>query len=174
MTRRATDVVVRRASVRDLDAVVAMRVALIAASRKNPAYRRLRGDYEATGRQLFEAQLTDARGLTLIAESDGKPVGLLRCTISGANPLYEPARHAYVVSVYVLPSHRRRGVLKQLLGAADRWCVEQGIQEMRLHVGFDNEAGNAAWQALGFEPAEMLRVRSIPAFSDQPSEAEDA
>jgi GNAT superfamily N-acetyltransferase len=69
--------------------------------------------------------------------------------------------------VYVLPSQRRRGVLSALVAAAERWCAEQGITEMRLHVGVDNDVGNAAWQALGFEPAELLRVRSIAAIGDE-------
>jgi hypothetical protein len=58
-----------------------------------------------------------------------------------------------------------------MIAAAERWCVEQGIQEMRLHVGVDNAAGNAAWEALGFEPAELLRVRSISAVADGNLEA---
>ncbi|MGQ0640402.1 MAG: GNAT family N-acetyltransferase [Gemmatimonadaceae bacterium] len=162
MTSRTARIVVRRARTGDLDAVVALRRALIDASRKNPAYRRLRRDYATAARPMFAAQLADARCLTLLAVSDDQAIGLLRCSISAANALHMPPRHAYVVSVYVVPKQRRKGVLTALLRAADTWCREHDVDEMRLHVGVQNRAGNAAWEALGFEPAEILRVRRIP------------
>jgi GNAT superfamily N-acetyltransferase len=160
--RRAAPIVVRRATAGDLDAVLAMRVALLEASRRNPAYRRLQPDLAKRARPLFTAQLADPRCLTLVAVADAQPVGVLRCILSAGSPLYNPRRHAYVLSVYVLPQHRRRGVLTQLVRHADAWCRDQGIVEMRLHAGIENRTGNAAWQALGFEPAEILRVRRIP------------
>ena len=101
MTSRTARIVVRRAHTGDLDAVVALRSALIEASSNNPAYRRLRRDYAVAARPIFAAQLADARCLTLLAVADDEPIGLLRCTISAPNALHEPARHAYVVSVYV-------------------------------------------------------------------------
>ncbi len=162
MTPRAARIIVRHAEAADLDAVVAMRRALIEASRGNPAYRRLRRDYAAAARPVFAAQLADERCLTLLATLEGAPVGLLRCALSAPNPLHQPPRHAYVVSVFVTPQQRRRGVLTALLRAADTWCRANKVDEMRLHVGVENRAGNAAWQALGFEPAEILRVRRIP------------
>ena len=139
-----------------------MRSALIEDSRGNLAYRRLRRDYAAAAPPLFASQLGDPRCLTLVATVGDAHVGLLRCMLSAPNPLHEPARHAYVVSVYVVPEERRRGVLKALVRAADVWCTSHDINEMRLHVGVENKIGNAAWKALGFEPAEILRVRRIP------------
>lgn len=138
-----------------------MRSALLRESRGNPAYRRLRRDYASRARAVFGAQLDDARCLTLLAVAGEQPVGLLRCTVSQPNALYDPPRHAYVLSVFVMPPYRRRGVLTALVRAADRWCRANGIEEMRLHVGVENAAGNAAWEALGFEPAETLCVRRV-------------
>jgi ribosomal protein S18 acetylase RimI-like enzyme len=139
-----------------------MRGALIEDSRDNLAYRRLRRDYAAAARPLFAAQLSDPRCLTLLASIGDDAVGLLRCMLSAPNPLHQPARHAYVVSVYVVPEKRRRGVLTALVHAAETWCASHDVDEMRLHVGVENDAGNAAWKALGFKPAEILRVRKIP------------
>jgi ribosomal protein S18 acetylase RimI-like enzyme len=48
-----------------------------------------------------------------------------------------------------------------LLAAADRWCAERGLDEMRLHNAADNPLANAAWEALGFEVVEHLRVRKL-------------
>ena len=162
MNPRSARIVVRRAQPSDLDAVVRMRSALIEDSRGNLAYRRLRRDFAAAARPLFAAQLSDPRCLTLIATIGDDAAGLLRCMLSATNPLHDPARHAYVVSVYVVPEKRRLGVLKALVRAADAWCASHDVDEMRLHVGVENQVGNAAWKALGFEAAEILRVRRIP------------
>jgi GNAT superfamily N-acetyltransferase len=162
VTSRTARIVVRRAHAGDLDAVVAMRCALLEASRENPAYRRLRRNFASQARPLFAAQLDDGRCLTLLAVAGAQPIGLLRCTLSAPNALHEPRRHAYILSVYVIPAWRERGVLTRLLRTADRWCRAKGVQEMRLHVGVDNSVGSAAWHALGFEPAETLCVRRVP------------
>lgn len=162
MTRQAPPIVVRQARADDLDAVIAMRIALLEASRRNPAYRRLRRDLAAIARTVMAMQLSDQRCLTLIAESGESAVGMLRCTLSAASPLHDPPRHAYVLSVYVMPPQRRRGVLTALLREAREWCVQHGAVEMRLHCGVDNRVGNAAWKALGFEAAEVLRIARIP------------
>lgn len=160
MTSRA-GVVVRRARAGDLDAVVAMRSALIESSRRNPINRRLRRDFGDLARPLFASQLDDPRCLTLLALHNERPIGMLRCILSTANPLHDPPRHGYVLSVYVEPPHRRTGVLAALMHDADAWCAQQGVVEMRLHCGVENKVGNAAWKALGFQAAEVLRVRRI-------------
>ena len=77
-------------------------------------------------------------------------------------PLLEPARYGYVASVYVRPTARRGGVLHLLMDAAEQWCREHGLDEVRLHNASDNPLANAAWDALGFQIAEHLRVRSLP------------
>ncbi len=162
MKVRATQVAVRRAQAGDLDAVVAMRTALIESSRSNPINRRLRRDFGDLARPLFASHLEDPRCLTLLALAGERPIGMLRCMLSAANPLHDPPRHGYVLSVYVEPAHRRGGVLSALMRHADAWCAQQGAAEMRLHCGVENRVGNAAWKALGFEAAEVLRVRRIP------------
>ncbi len=162
MTRRVPRVVVRRAQAGDLDAVVAMRSALLEASRHNPAHQRLLPRFHDVARRLVASQLADKRCLTLIAVLGTEPIGMLRCMLSAATPLYNPPRHGYLSSVYVKPAHRRRGVLSALMRHADRWCVGQGATHMNLHCGVENRTGNAVWKALGFEAAELLRVRKIP------------
>jgi GNAT superfamily N-acetyltransferase len=161
-TRGTTHVAVRQAQAGDLDAVVAMRSALLESSRSNPVNRRLRRDFSEKAGPLFASQLDDPRCLTLLALHGERPIGMLRCMLSAANPLHDPPRHGYVLSVYVVPAHRRSGVLSALMRRADAWCAQHGAAEMRLHCGVENRVGNAAWKALGFEAAEVLRVRRIP------------
>jgi GNAT superfamily N-acetyltransferase len=52
-------------------------------------------------------------------------------------------------------------VLRALLRAAERWCRRRGLEEMRLHNSADDAVANSAWDALGFELAEVVRVRRL-------------
>ena len=47
------------------------------------------------------------------------------------------------------------------MAAAERWCRERGLDEMRLHNVAGSEAAERAWDALGFEVVEQVRVRTI-------------
>jgi GNAT superfamily N-acetyltransferase len=152
---------VRQAGPKDLPAIHALRLALLREHAHNAIYGRLRPDVEARAAKLFAAQLLAPNEVIYLAELGGETVGVLRCIHSSGSPLLEPAQYAYVSSVYVVPKARERGVLRSLLAAADDWCTARGLDEMRLHNAADNPLANAAWEALGFEVAEHLRVRSL-------------
>lgn len=154
-------VTIRRATARDLDTVVALRLALLMEHASNPIYRRLATDVSARARKLFARQLESPGEITLLAERDGKIVGILRCVESSGSPLLSPEQYAYVSSVYVDPNVRRTGVLRALLARAESWAKSVGLDEFRLHSVADGEAANKAWDALGFEIVEHLRVRAV-------------
>ena len=151
----------RRATATDLPLIVSLRMALLREHAHNTIYRRLRADADVRAAKLFAAQIQSPNEVIFLAEVDGECVGILRCIHSSGSPLLEPAQYGYVSSVYVVPKARERGVLRALLGAADAWCAERGLDEMRLHNAADNPLANAAWEALGFEVVEHLRVRSL-------------
>ena len=153
--------VIRPATRDDLDTVVTLRLALLEEHRANPLYSRRRADAAARARRLFGAQLDSVHETTFLAEQDGTAVGILRCVSSQGSPLLEPAAYCYVSSVYVVPDARRHGVLKALLDRAVRWSRERGFPEIRLHSVAGHDSSNAAWDALGFEVVEHLRVRQV-------------
>jgi len=158
----AIDICVREASVRDLDAVMELRLALLREHPDHPIYGRLRTDVTARARELFATQLRSQTETIYLAERDGAVVGILRCVESIGSPLLEPARYAYVSSVYVRPEARRHGVLRALIHAADRWSHARGLDQMRLHNVAGSPSAEGAWSALGFEVVEQVRVRSLP------------
>ena len=160
-SRAGESVTVRRATVRDLDAVVALRLALLREHASNPIYRRLATDVSARARKLFARQLESPGEITLLAERDGKVVGILRCVESSGSPLLTPEQYAYVSSVYVDPTVRRSGVLRAMFSRAEAWARNMGLEEFRLHSVADGEAANRAWDALGFQIVEHLRVRPV-------------
>ena len=153
--------IIRPATRGDLATVVALRLALLDEHKDNPVYSRQRDDAPARARRLFAAQLESAHETTFLAEEGGTVVGILRCVSSQGSPLLEPAGYCYVSSVYVVPAARRRGVLRSLLERAEAWARERGFPEIRLHSVAGHPGSNAAWDAMGFEVVELLRVRRV-------------
>ena len=157
-------ITVREATPRDLDTVVALRLALLREHPDHPIYGRLRADVHARARELFASQLRSTMEVILLAERSDEAIGVLRCVESVGSPLLEPARYAYVSSVYVRPESRRQGVLRALLRRAERWSRARGLGQMRLHNVAGSAAAEGAWSALGFGVVEQVRVRTL----DQP------
>ncbi len=155
------DVRVRLAGVRDVDAVLDLRLALLREHPNHPVYGRLRADVTRRARELFTAQLGSTQEAIFLAEKDQVATGILRCVESIGSPLLDPQRYAYVSSVYVRPEDRRRGVLRALLRAADRWARDRGLDQMRLHNVAGSESAEGAWSALGFEVVEQVRLRRL-------------
>jgi len=63
--------------------------------------------------------------------------------------------------VYVRPEARRRGVLRALVGEAERWSRARGLEQMRLHNVAGSVDAERAWEALGFAVVEQVRLRSL-------------
>ena len=153
---------VRRASIRDLEVVIALRLALLREHPEHAIYGRLRVDVDERARELFATQLETPGEAIFLADLGGETAGILRCVEAIGSPLLEPARYAYVSSVYVTPALRRRGVLRSLVAAAQQWSVVRKLDQLRLHNVSGSESAERAWSALGFTVVEQVRVRSLP------------
>ena len=160
---RTPPVTIRPATPADLGDVVELRLALLREYRVNRIYGRLRLDAHERAERLFAKQLASPHEVIFLAHQDGQAVGILRCLRSTGSPLLHPAEYGYISSVYVAPELRRAGVLRRLFDEATRWCRERGITEVRLHNAANNATANAAWEALGFEVVEVLRVKALDA-----------
>jgi len=60
----------------------------------------------------------------------------------------------HVLRVYVAPDHRGEGTGRALLGAVEASLREMGAEDLQAMVLADNEAGNAFYRAVGYEPAD--------------------
>jgi GNAT superfamily N-acetyltransferase len=160
---------VRRATTADLDTVVALRLALLREYSDHPVYGRMRHDAESAAHDVFARQLESSHETSFLAVLDSAPVGLMRCVEAAASPLFVPDRYCYVSSVYVRPEHRRHGVLRALLARARDWCAERGLAEMRLNSVGSHTNAAAAWDALGFDVVEQVRILRLAPSNDAAS-----
>jgi len=164
------DLAVRPARLDDLKEVVELRLALLREYSHAPMYEHLRPDAETRARELFSSQLVSPNETMLLAVRRSHIVGILRCVDTVGSPLVYPDRYCYVSSVYVRPHERRNGVLRALVSAAEQWCAERGISEMRLHNSLASPIAGDVWDAFGFEVVEHVRRRVLPdpIFGDLP------
>jgi ribosomal protein S18 acetylase RimI-like enzyme len=150
---------IRQATLEDLEAIVAMRLALLREEARSPLFADPHPDAPARAARLTAAQLRDDDQVFLLAEVDSRPIGLLRCTIGTGSPVLRESTRGFLSTAYVKPRYRKRGVLRRLVGAAVTWCAAHDVHDLRLHVTRENAEGNAAWEALGFEVVEVVRRR---------------
>jgi predicted GNAT family acetyltransferase len=91
--------------------------------------------------QLFHAA-------TWIVADDGEEViGLARSVAEPATPW---VRH--IESIWVAPTHRRRGVFRALLSALAEIEHRRGVTDMLLWALEDNHDAQQAYEMLGFKP----------------------
>lgn len=152
---------VRRARIDDLDAIVLLRLALLREDDANPRFAHPQAARRVL--RLTRSQLATPGQVFLVATRGAGVVGILRCRAVRRTPLVAVQRQAVVTTAYVVPHERRRGVLRALVRAADRWCRHEGLRAMRLQCALGNEAARKAWHALGFHEAEVLSLRAVPA-----------
>jgi ribosomal protein S18 acetylase RimI-like enzyme len=157
----ADEIAIRAATLHDLDVVVELRLALLREEPDHPIYGRLRPDAEKRARDLFAKQLRSIEETIYLAIIRDEIVGILRCTEATGSALLEPGRYAYVSSAYVRPAARRRGVLRALMTAAERWARLRGLGEMRLHNVAGSSNAESSWTALGFDVMEQVRMRPV-------------
>jgi GNAT superfamily N-acetyltransferase len=157
----APGITIRRATPDDLEDVLRLRLALLREYPDHPIYGRLRPDAEALARPVFAAQLASGNEVMFLATRGAETVAVLRAVEAAAAPFLVPDRYCYVSSVYVIPAFRRRGILRHLLDRAIEWADDRGLMEMRLHSVGTRETASAAWDALGFDIVEQVRVRRL-------------
>jgi ribosomal protein S18 acetylase RimI-like enzyme len=100
-------------------------------------------------------KLTFVTSRWLVALSGGQPIGLLRS-------VREPGRSGerHIESIWVAPGHRRRGLLRSLLGVlADRES-RLGVAQLKLWVLEGNKEARQVYRRLGFEPTGRRQTLS--------------
>ena len=88
----------------------------------------------------------------LVADAgDGRLVGFLEVGLRSHADGCNPARAVgYVEGWYVAETHRRRGLGRSLLAAAEQWARDRGCVEMASDTWIDNELSQRVHEALGY------------------------
>jgi GNAT superfamily N-acetyltransferase len=120
-------------------------------------------------RQLPLARLDSAQTY-LVAWDEGLPVGHAHVAWTDTT-LGIPE----VQDVYVLESHRRRGVGTELTLAAERLAARQGNGSVSLSYGIRNDAARLLYERLGYRRADLppQRVKGTIVIRGRPVDIDD-
>lgn len=112
-------------------------------------------DWQDAPEHRWRTRLSLPGALDLLAVEDDRPVG----TASGVPDTDDPTRVA-LISMWVEPTARGRGVAGVLIEAIARWAAEQGATDLLLSVMPDNDRARRTYERTGFtatdEPGDLL------------------
>jgi GNAT superfamily N-acetyltransferase len=127
--------------------------------------RALREAPDAFGATLEEALMRPLEGWarqvvelpTFVAVREGIDVGMVRCA-------RDTKRRdiAFLISMWVAPDMRRRGVGGALVDAAVSWARANCVTRLLLDVVDDNAAAVALYESKGFEPNGVVGTMPPP------------
>lgn len=93
-----------------------------------------------------------AKGLYFVADSAGRVVGQLMITREWSD--WRNGDFWWIMSVYVAPDFRGRGVFKALFRHVERLAREQHAVGLRLYVEKQNAAAQKSYSSLGMHMSE--------------------
>ena len=96
----------------------------------------------------------------IVAEENGKVVGYIMCRIETGIPSFKLlgiTRKGHVISIAVLPEHRREGIGYELVQEAMRAMVNYKAKECYLEVRASNVAAVSLYRKMGFEIARTAK-----------------
>lgn len=114
------------------------------------------GDWRSPSeeRRYLRAVRRHPHAAVLVAETPDGVVGRL----SVARDPHPASEHVADLGVMVAREHRRRGIGRALMTAAEDWAREVGVRKLELHVFPSNEAALALYESLGYEREGFRRA----------------
>lgn len=107
---------------------------------------------EAFTKQQVAHLITDYNSVSLVAKLNGEIVAF----IIGMIYLERNALTGHILTIDVLPSHRRKGIAQKLLQKIEKIFKEKGVKSCRLEVREDNAAALRLYQKLGYRKVAKL------------------
>jgi len=147
-------IIIRKATLQDLDTLLRFEQGVIAAERPfDPTLQSGHIHY-----YNLEEMITAAYIELVVAELDGGLIGSGYARIEKANHYLQHEHHAWLGFMYTDPKHRGKGVNRKIIDALKTWATTQNITELRLEVYVNNIPAIKAYEKAGFS-RHMLEMR---------------
>ncbi len=107
--------------------------------------------------QYFRGKRGSGDAELFLAFDNGEPVGsVIVSVLDDYRRFVFNMSTAFINAVYVKPSHRRRGIARELMRMAIAWAAERGCVRVRLRT---SDEGRALYTALGFAQGREMELR---------------
>jgi ribosomal protein S18 acetylase RimI-like enzyme len=97
-------------------------------------------------------------GRIFLAEAGGEAVGFIGCLLGAPDdmqikPEWQP--YGYICDLYVAEAHRRSGIARRLIEAAERHLAAQGATRITVVALAANAPARATYRGLGYDDYEV-------------------
>jgi ribosomal protein S18 acetylase RimI-like enzyme len=157
---------IRRPREEDVEALIAVDLALPAHQRSSPVFSGISLPSEDEIRSEWHSTLAGNDETVLIGLQDGRPVAVWSFFPARSSVHYhglmEPERAAYLAFASTLPGSRGSGIGIALTDAVLAAAAEEGYASMVTDWRVTNLLASRFWPKRGFRPAFLRLYRSIP------------
>lgn len=112
-------------------------------------------------KDAFLQNLTHPDVLQLGVFDHEQLVGVVRATLWEESGMVKDVKTVCLDNIYVLPSHRRRGVATKLFAEVELWAKEQGAVRLDLWTWDFNKNAIAMYQAMGMTPQQYVFEKKL-------------
>jgi len=108
---------------------------------------------EAFTKQQIASLLSDYNSVSLVAKENGEIIGF----IIGIVYVERNSLTGHILTIDILPIHRRKGIAQSLLQKIEKIFKEKSVKACRLEVREDNIAALGLYQKLGYKKVAKLK-----------------
>ena len=88
-------------------------------------------------------------------------VGVVRATLWEESGMVKDVKTVCLDNIYVLPTHRRKGIAAKLFAKVELWAKEQGAIRLDLHTWDFNKGAIAMYEAMGMTPQRYVFEKKL-------------
>lgn len=140
---------IEKATLSDLQGIISLRVELLKEVNEIKTFEEENKVIEATESYLTEAM--EKREFVSFVAKDGDEI----VSVSGLSFFTRPpylenlkGKEAYLLNMYTLPSHRKRGLARKILQECMKECQKREVKRVWLHA---SQAGEPLYKSIGFQ-----------------------
>jgi len=142
--------VIRPAAAADLDAIVALWMAMMREHESFDPRVRLADTADNAYRQYARHYITRGDAAVFVAEHGHEVIGFSLAYRTRNLPMFRPVQYGYLSDLVVQGTWQGRGVGTALLEKTKQWFRQRGIARIQLQVYSRNTSALAFWRKRGF------------------------
>lgn len=143
--------VIRKAKVGDIPAVVRLALGLLEYHSKFDPYYAPAKDVEAVYTKFLKKCAFSSKRQLLVAEFGDELVGYALGEIGFRPPVFKMRKIGFINDMFVVKKHRKTGIGKLFLDNLIKWFKSKKLTYAELTVHVKNEIGKRVWAKFGFK-----------------------